>query len=299
MTELVSYNAESIPKIPQENIDALKNNKYLQHPQFIPSFIESKSTAAAGLCDWVINVVAFYDLDKQIEPKRQKLSQAMEEKEKNEGHLKKISDKLNTLRKAKEQAELEHNNAAQELVRIEKQRKKTEDKLSLAHRLVNGLSDEKIRWAESIKDLREREKTLVGDVLLAAAFLSYVGPFTKKYRNMLIEEKWVVDLKERKIPTSECIDPLFGVLAEEAQVAQWNNEGLPSDRVSVENGAIVTNCKRWPLLIDPQLQAIKWIKNRETKNNLQIIQLNQKRYLEVVENAIYNGYPCIIENIGE
>ncbi|EFC48546.1 hypothetical protein NAEGRDRAFT_55628 [Naegleria gruberi] len=299
MVELVSYNAESIPKIPQENIDALKNSKYLQHPNFVPSFIESKSTAAAGLCDWVINVVAFYDLDKQIEPKRQKLSQAMEEKEKNESHLKKISDKLNTLRKAKEQAETEHNNAAQELVRIEKQRKKTEDKLNLAHRLVNGLSDEKIRWAESIKDLREREKTLVGDVLLAAAFLSYVGPFTKKYRNMLIEEKWIIDLKERKIPTSEGIDPLFGVLAEEAQVAQWNNEGLPSDRVSVENGSIVTNCKRWPLLIDPQLQGVKWIKNMESKNNLQVIQLTKKGYLETLIHAIMNGYPVLIENIGE
>lgn len=299
MTELISFNAETIPKIPQENIDALKNNKYLQHPEFKPELIQSKSKAAAGLCDWVINVVAFYDLDKLIEPKRQQLAQAMEEKEKNEAHLRKISDKLNSLRKAKEQAELEHNNAQQELIRIEKQKKKTEDKLSLAHRLVNGLSDEKIRWADSIKELNEREKTLIGDVLLAAAFLSYVGPFTKKYRDHLVNEKWIVDLKERKIPTTEGIDPLFGVLAEDAQVAQWNNEGLPSDRVSIENGAIVTNCKRWPLLIDPQLQGVKWIKNMESKNNLQVIQLTKKGYLETLIHAIMNGYPVLLENVGE
>jgi dynein heavy chain len=114
-----------------------------------------------------------------------------------------------------------------------------------------------------------------------------------------LEEKWIPDLIERKIAITENIDPLFHVLTDEAQVAQWNNEGLPADRSSIENGAIVTNCKRWPLLIDPQLQGVKWIKNKERKNNLQVIQLSQKKYLDKIENAIQFGYPVLIENIGE
>lgn len=41
------------------------------------------------------------------------------------------------------------------------------------------------------------------------------------------------------------------------------NEGLPSDRKSLENGAVTLNSSRWPVLIDPQLQGIKWVRQRE------------------------------------
>ena len=45
-------------------------------------------------------------------------------------------------------------------------------------------------------------------------------------------------------------------------IAGWNNEGLPSDSISMENATILTDSLKWPLMIDPQLQGIKWIKNR-------------------------------------
>ena len=46
------------------------------------------------------------------------------------------------------------------------------------------------------------------------------------------------------------IDPL-GQLTNDAEVANWLNQGLPADRMSKENGAIITSCSRWPLIIDP------------------------------------------------
>ena len=51
------------------------------------------------------------------------------------------------------------------------------------------------------------------------------------------------------------IEPL-DLLTNDSQKAQWQNEGLPADRISIENGAIITNCNRWPLVIDPQLQGM-------------------------------------------
>ena len=47
-----------------------------------------------------------------------------------------------------------------------------------------------------------------------------------------------------------------------AAIAAMNNEGLPSDAISVENGVIISSCTRWPLIIDPQLQGYKWLRSK-------------------------------------
>ncbi len=39
-------------------------------------------------------------------------------------------------------------------------------------------------------------------------------------------------------------------------------------------------------MIDPQMQANKWIKKQETKNKLEIIKLNDANYLRTLENSI-------------
>lgn len=47
-----------------------------QDPEFQPDLVASKSYAAAGLCSWVLNIVKFYQVYCEVEPKRQALSKA-------------------------------------------------------------------------------------------------------------------------------------------------------------------------------------------------------------------------------
>jgi dynein heavy chain len=92
------------------------------------------------------------------------------------------------------------------------------------------------------------------------------------------------------------IDPLK-VLATEADIANWQNEGLPSDRVSVENASVVTACSRWPLMIDPQLQGVKWIKQR-VGEDLIVLQFTMNQWLQKVVMCIQMGGQLIIEAVG-
>lgn len=68
--------------------------------------------------------------------------------------------------------------------------------------------------------------------------------------------------------------------------------------MSTENATILSNSARWPLMIDPQLQGIKWIKNRYG-STLKVIRLGTRNYLDIIEHAISNGEIVLLENIGE
>lgn len=41
------------------------------------------------------------------------------------------------------------------------------------------------------------------------------------------------------------------VIGNDVLIRQWSIAGLPSDNLSVENGIIMFESRRWPLMIDP------------------------------------------------
>lgn len=110
---------------------------------------------------------------------------------------------------------------------------------------------------------------------------------------------WLPYLKalEPAIPITEGLDPL-SLLTDDTTIALWQNEGLPSDRMSIENATILSNSDRWPLMIDPQLQGVKWIKQKYG-DDLKVIRLGSKGYLDTIEKALNKGHIVLIENIGE
>ena len=84
---------------------------------------------------------------------------------------------------------------------------------------------------------------LPGDGLLAASFISYLGCFTKQYRLELLEKKWIPFCKKlpKLIPMSlgHLGANVMSLLTDDAIIAGWNNEGLPSDSMSTENATIL------------------------------------------------------------
>lgn len=52
--------------------------------------------------------------------------------------------------------------------------------------LVDGLSEERIRWENTVASLAESFEWLPGDCLISTGFVSYLGPFVSNYRQELI-----------------------------------------------------------------------------------------------------------------
>uniref|UniRef100_A0A4W5KGE0 Dynein heavy chain ATP-binding dynein motor region domain-containing protein n=1 Tax=Hucho hucho TaxID=62062 RepID=A0A4W5KGE0_9TELE len=103
---------------------------------------------------------------------------------------------------------------------------------------------------------------------------------------------------ELGIPISASFS-LINILGDPYEIHLWNAEGLPRDTVSTENGILVTRGRRWPLMIDPQDQANRWIRSKETKKGLKVIKLTDSGFLRTLENAIRMGMPVLLEELKE
>jgi len=114
----------------------------------------------------------------------------------------------------------------------------------------------------------------------------------------MVEQIWLKEVYKLLVPCSPNFS--FSIfLSKPTQTREWNIQGLPSDSFSTENGVIVARGNRWPLMIDPQGQAIKWVKNMEMSNGLKIIDLQQQDYLRTLETSIQYGKPVLLQNVKE
>ncbi|GAA6104684.1 dynein heavy chain 17, axonemal isoform X1 [Tachysurus ichikawai] len=101
-----------------------------------------------------------------------------------------------------------------------------------------------MRWSELLAQLKNQETTLCGDVMLISHFVSYVLYLTKKYLIDLMDKYCPPYLRELMVPVplTNALDPLTLLTRHnDADIAAWSNQDLPSDRMSVENATILCN----------------------------------------------------------
>lgn len=127
---------------------------------------------------------------------------------------------------------------------------------------------------------------------MAACSVAYLGAFTADYRRSIAEGLRKQLLALGLPHTHGC--GLIATLADPVVVRGWAVCGLPSDGHSIENALIMSRSRRWPLLIDPQGQANRFIRAMGkdpsyAPNGLEVLKPSDKRFLQTVENAIRFG----------
>lgn len=292
LSKLRDFSEKEKDKINDETCEFLL--PYIELEHFTPANAKSASNAAEGLCVWVKAMVDYHEASKIVKPKMDfltkqnlKLEAAMIELKANEDELKIAQDKLKALEDTYN-AELAYKKSLED--KMNKLRKKTDH----ASRLISGLADEKTRWTDDSNNFADLKKRLIGDVAVSTAFMSYCGPFNSEFRNILMKEYFIQDLTSSGIPVGLNLE-LTSFLVEKTTVSEWNLQGLPKDDLSTQNGIMVTRASRFPLMIDPQGQALKWILVKE-KENLHVTGMTGK-FMEKFRPCLEYGWPLLIQNI--
>ncbi|CEG44893.1 flagellar inner arm dynein 1 heavy chain beta [Plasmopara halstedii] len=291
LQQIKTFDKDSIR---DKTVTALK--KYTTKPAFNSDAVRKVSSAAGALCSWVLAMECYAGVFRVVAPKKDVLrrsQQALAVKQKDlqaaKESLQEVIEKVETLKKQYDTSVSEKNALREEAELLEL-------KLSRAEQLVKGLAGERERWVSSIAEKDASLSNVIGDALVAAAFISYAGPFDTLYRVSLVDT-WMNRVTQQALPLSSKFT-FIDFLADPIDVRNWNVHGLPNDSLSTENGVITMRSKRWPLMIDPQGQANKWIKSLEG-SQLLVVNPMMKDLLRKLGNGISFGLPVLMQDILE
>lgn len=297
LEDMQNFDKDNIPPDIITKIEPFYND-----PNFTPEVIEKASKACKAMCMWVRAMYKYHQVALMVEPKKKLLAEAQASLDET---MKVLEKAQNTLAEA--EARIAHLEASFKEANDKKEQlafdvEQCRSRLDRAVKLMTGLGGERTRWTQTCAELSNSYLNLVGDVLVSAGAIAYLGVFTPDFRHKIFDS-WRAKLEELKIPHTEHCN-LRATMSDPVAIRQWTICGLPQDSHSVENGIIMSKGRRYPLLIDPQGQANRYIKNmgKDTsicQNDLDVVKLSDKNFLRTLENGVRFGRWVLLENIGE
>lgn len=270
---------------------------YINDPGFNPQAVGKVSTACRSICLWVEAIDKYAEVNSNVRPKKERLKEAQEQAAEMQAQLAEKQAELAEVMGRLQQLEENYQDSLRRRDSLDNQMHDAKIRIARAEKLTTQLGDEQERWSKMSAKLESNRGQLVGDTLLAAAFIGFAGAFDVANRKDLIQN-WIKGAQDLDLP----VNPSFSLeytLGDPVELREWKLQGLPPDSFSIENSMVVAHTRRWPLLTDPQGQASTWIKNMEKNNGVQTIKANDPNLLRIVESSIRMGIPVLLENVGE
>ena len=115
-----------------------------------------------------------------------------------------------------------------EAEQLKESRSTVQQRVGRSVSLLGGLANEQQRWQQRLGRLGREQHALVGDALLAAAFLTYSGFHDQRQRAQLMQ-RWCERLERGGLPHTTELLPTEFLGSEDARLG-WQRDGLPQAR---------------------------------------------------------------------
>ncbi|KAJ3439563.1 dynein heavy chain [Anaeramoeba flamelloides] len=268
--------------------------QYIKEKKLTKEVITKASQACGSLFGWLTAqcklATALHNVA-PLEETKQKLTRAANLAEKN---LNKINKKLNNLKSDIKKYKEEYSVLLTEKEDIKAEMKQVNEKVERSEKLLNSLADEHERWTNQSDSFQKQMETLSGDVLISAAFITYIGFFDQRYRELIVKN-WKNYLNEIQIVTEKQLS-LIEFLSEPEQRLEWESNKLPIDDICTENAIILNRFERYPLVIDPSGQATEFIMNQYKDKNIVKTSFLDDNLIKKLEGALRFGTCVLIED---
>jgi dynein heavy chain 1 len=134
---------------------------------------------------------------------------------------------------------------------------KVKEKVSRSSALLQSLDSERARWQRQAQELGSQFLTLVGDSLVAAAYVAYMGMLNHEAR-VAFGASFKAFLLAAHVPVHHDLS-VTAYLSKPHERLLWQKHGLPDDDLCMENAMVLARCNRYPLLVDPGMRHVMFV----------------------------------------
>jgi dynein heavy chain len=290
------------PAIDEERMSASvieSARQYLALEHFNAAVMLQKSKAIGGLCDFVVNLIAYYDIMVSLQPRKKALELAKEELISASKTKASLSEKIQELRARISELEEEYMRVAEAKHVAIREAEKLQKQVTLAQRFITALTFEKQAWSDVASRLRSRLQSLPFGILISTAFVSYAGTFTPEMRSKYLNDHlipYIENNASRSLSSSMQCNPTV-YFADMLENDAFVKNDLSRDETFLENILITHFSVRYPLLIDPHLSAVNWIRSNEKNRSLKIELLTSPTLKTSLLNAVQFGWSILVEGV--
>ena len=269
--------------------------EYISKPAFNYETVNRASRACGPLVQWVIAQVRFGEILDKVAPLREEVASLEEQAETTKQQAQLVTDTVAELEASIAQYKEEYALLISETQSIKSEMDRVQGKVDRSMTLLQSLSSEQERWDAGSKTFDTEMGTIVGDVLISAAFLAYSGFFDQHYRDIMRREL-TEHLTEAGIAfKSDLALAEFLSTADERLV--WQSNSLPADNLCVENAVMLKRYNRYPLIIDPTGQATAFLQNEYKDRRITVTSFLDESFLKNLESALRFGNPLLIQDV--
>ncbi|ORY33069.1 putative motor [Naematelia encephala] len=281
-------------KMPKSVRDKMMRD-YIGKPAFNFETVNRASRACGPLVQWVIAQVRFSEILDKVAPLRQEVASLEQQAETTKHQARVVMETVVELESSIARYKDEYALLISDTQSIKSEMDRVQTKVDRSLTLLQSLSSEQERWDVGSKTFESEMGTIVGDVLISAAFLAYAGFFDQQYREIAHHE-WTDHLIEADITFKQDLGlPEFLSTADDR--LGWQANGLPTDNLCVENAVMLKRYNRYPLIIDPTGQATTYLQNEYRQRKITVTSFLDEAFLKNLESAIRFGNPLLIQDV--
>lgn len=274
--------------------DKMKS-KYLSNPDYNFEKVNHASNACGPLVKWAKAQILYADMLKKVEPLRQELSSLEHQAETNKQRGEDVKNLIAQLEQSIASYKEEYAQLIAQAQAIKTDLENVQAKVDRSIALLKSLVIERERWEATSETFRAQMSTIVGDVLLSAAFIAYGGYFDQHYRQNLFTT-WSQHLAQASIQYRPDI-ARTEYLSNPDERLRWQANALPTDDLCTENAIMLKRFNRYPLIIDPSGQATEFIMNEYKDRKITKTSFLDDSFRKNLESALRFGNPLLVQDV--